>query len=175
METVVHHPDILFRTKALISPAELLAARSLFPPWVLSSAQDYTLSPRTACIQCWLKQGYKVHQFRTTLKGHASSRAPCRIGRGLCYNSQFSFSSWPVMLPLLPYRYGFQEHLCGRHCDAPPKCPFRNGGLITMNSGNALANIKVLFRAAHIQWLINIGTKRLDALTPAWDSTEGSS
>lgn len=60
METVVHHPDIPFRTKALISLAERLAACSSFPPWVLSSAQDYTLFPRTPASNDGWSKGTKA-------------------------------------------------------------------------------------------------------------------
>lgn len=60
METVVHHPDIPFRTKALISLAELLAACRSFPPWVLSSAQDYTLFPSTPASNDGWSKGTKA-------------------------------------------------------------------------------------------------------------------
>lgn len=59
-ETVVHHPDIPFRTKALISLAELLAACTSFPPWVLSSAQNYTLFPRTPASNDGWSKGTKA-------------------------------------------------------------------------------------------------------------------
>ena len=59
-ETVVHHPDIPFRTKALFSLAELLAAWSSFPPWVLSSAQNYTLFPRTPASNDGWSKGTKA-------------------------------------------------------------------------------------------------------------------